>query len=342
MTSIYAYVGNAESQDVSVLALQTDGELTPVETVPVPGPRKRGSSTPMAVSPDKRFLYVGLRNEPYSAATFAIDRAAGTLTYIGSGPLADALAYIATDRGGKYLLGASYPGHKVTVNPIGADGIVGPVQQVIANQPNAHAILADRANRHVLYTSLGCDLVGQLNFDAQTGTLSPNDPPTVGLPAKAGPRHFRFAGDARFVYLLCELDGSIHVLPYDAAAGRLAAATQIASALPTGFAGKPWAADIHLTPDGQFLYACERTTSTLAAFRVDPEKGTLTAIDCYTTEKQPRAFAIDPSGRFLLAVGQLSNSLTSYSIDRQSGKLSKLKAYPMGKNPNWVEIVSLP
>ena len=73
MASVFVYVGNAESQDVSVLALQPDGGLTPVETMPVPGPAKPGSTTPMAVSPDKRFLYVGLRNEPYSAATFAID-----------------------------------------------------------------------------------------------------------------------------------------------------------------------------------------------------------------------------------------------------------------------------
>jgi 6-phosphogluconolactonase (cycloisomerase 2 family) len=52
--------------------------------------------------------------------------------------------------------------------------------------------------------------------------------------------------------------------------------------------GKPWAADIHLTPDGKFLYASERTTSTLAAFRVDPKTGLLTSIDSYPTEKQPR------------------------------------------------------
>jgi len=337
----FVYVGCADSQDVTVLALQANGELAPVETKPVPGPAKPGSTTPMAVSPDKKFLYVGLRNEPYSAASFAIDPRSGALAYIGSGPLADAMAYIATDRAGRFLLGASYGGGKIAVNPIGAAGVVGPPQQVIANQPNAHALLADRANRHVLYTSLGSDAVGQLNFDAMTGLLTPNDPPTVRVCAKAGPRHFRFSPDERFVYLLCELDGAVYVFPYDAAAGRLAKETQIASALPKGFSGKPWAADIHLTPDGNFLYASERTTSTLAGFRVDPQSGALTAIDNFPTETQPRGFNIDPGGRFLLAVGQLSNSLTSYAIDQTTGNLTKLKRYPMGKNPNWVEIVSL-
>ena len=78
------------------------------------------------------------------------------------------------------------------------------------------------------------------------------------------------------------------------------------------------------------------------AFKVDGKTGTLTAIDSFPTEKQPRAFNIDPSGKVLLAVGELSNSMTSYAIDKKSGKLTKLKEYPMGKKPNWVEIVKLP
>ena len=252
------------------------------------------------------------------------------------------MAYIATDRSGKFLLGASYGGGKIAVNPIGEDGVVKPAQQVIAGQPNAHAVIADRANRHVLYSSLGNDTVGQLQFDAATGKLTPNDPPAVSVKAKAGPRHFRFSPDERFVYLLCELDASIYVFPYDAASGRLSKETQVASALPPGFAGKPWAADIHLTPDGKFLYASERTSSTLAAFRVDANSGALVPIASYPTETQPRGFAIDPSGRTLLAVGQLSNSLTAYAIDPDSGALRALERYPVGKNPNWIEMARLP
>ena len=336
------YVGNAESQSVTIFSLSPDGALAPVDTKAVPGPAKPGSTMPMAVSPDKRFLTVGLRNEPYSAATFAIDAKTGKLGFVGSGPLADAMAYIGTDRSGKFLLCASYGGGKIAVNPIGGNGVVGPTLQVIANQPNAHAVIADRANRHVLYSSLGNDTVGQLMLDAATGRLTPNDPPTVSVKTKAGPRHFRFSPDERFVYLLCELDASIYVFPYDAATGRLAKQTQIVSALPKDFSGKPWAADIHLTPDGKFLYASERTSSTLAAFRVDGKSGALAPIASYPTEKQPRGFAIDPSGRTLLAVGQLSNSLTSYAIEPERGTLRPLRQYPVGKNPNWIEIVSLP
>jgi 6-phosphogluconolactonase len=336
----FVYVGNADSQEVSVLELKPNGDLTPVENKAVPGPAKPGSSLPLAVSPDKKRLFVGLRNEPYSVVTFTIDAKTGKLTPLGSGPLADSMAYVATDRSGKFLLSASYGGNKVTVNQIGADGIAQPAQQIMATEPNAHCIVADPSNRFVLHTSLGGDLVYLEKFDAKTGKLEPNDPPNVSVKAKAGPRHLVFSPNRRFVYLLNELDASIYVFPWDARTGTLNKEVQVATSLPKGFEGKPWAADIHLTPDGKYLYASERTTSTLAAFKVDPKTGMLTSIDSYPTEKQPRGFSIDPTGRYLLAVGQLSNSMTSYAIDKATGKLTKLKEYPVGKNPNWVEIVA--
>jgi 6-phosphogluconolactonase len=335
----FVYVGSSDSQDVTVLELKPNGDLTPVATTAVPGPTKPGGSLPMAVSPDKKLLFVGLRNEPYSAVTFAIDPNSGKLTLVGPGPLADSMAYISTDRSGKYLLGASYGGNKVTVNPIGPDGVVQPAAQTIATEPNAHCIVTDPSNRYVLHTSLGGDLVYQEKFDAKTGKLTPNDPPSVSVKAKAGARHLVFSPNQKFVYLVDELDASIYVFPWDAETGTLKKEIQVTSALPKGFSGKPWAADIHLTPDGKFLYASERTSSTLAAFSVDSATGALTSIDSYPTEKQPRAFNIDPTGHYLLAVGQLSDSLTSYAIDTATGKLTKLKEYPMGKNPNWVEII---
>jgi 6-phosphogluconolactonase len=336
----FVYVGSSDSQDVTVLELKSNGDLAPVATTAVPGPTKPGGSLPMAVSPDKKRLYVGLRNEPYSVVTFTIDRKTGQLTLVGPGPLADSMAYVSTDRSGKFLLSASYGGNKVAVNPIGSNGVVEQAAQTIATEPNAHCIITDPTNRYVLHTSLGGDLVYQEKFDAKTGKLTPNDPPSISVKAKAGPRHLVFSPNKKFVYLVDEVDASIYVFPWDAKTGTLKKETQVTSALPQGFSGKPWAADIHLTPDGKYLYASERTTSTLAAFSVDPKTGALTSIDSYPTEKQPRAFNIDPSGRYLLAVGQLSNSLTTYSIEKKTGKLTKLKEYPMGKNPNWVEIVS--
>ena len=335
----FVYVGSSDSQDVTVLELKPNGDLKPVEVKKVPGPEKPGGSLPMSVSPDKKRLYVGLRNEPFTAVTFKIDRKSGKLDLAGTGPLADSMAYVNVDRSGKYLLSASYGGHKVTVNPIGADGKVLPATQTLATQPNSHAIIFDPTNKYVLHTSLGGDVVYQQKFDAKTGQLTPNNPPTIAVKAKAGPRHIIFSPDKRFVYLLNELDASIYVFPWDKKTGTLQKEVQVATSLPGGFNGKPWAADIHITPDGRHLYASERTSSTLAAFTIDRVKGTLTPIESVPTDKQPRGFAIDPTGRYLLSTGQVSNTMTTFAIDPKSGKLRKLKEYPIGKNPNWVEVV---
>ena len=338
----FVYVGNTDSNEIYVLQLdRQSGDLTLVEKVEIPGVTKPGNSTPMAVSPDRRFLYAATRGEPKIAAGFSIDPASGRLKHVGSGPLADSLAYIATDRTGRFLLGASYPGHKVTVNPIAPPGTVQPPHQVLPNFPNAHAIQPDAGNRHVLVPTLGNDQVNQFAFDPATGMLAPGTPPSVRVKDKAGPRHFAFHPNGRLVYVLGELDGSVYVFDYDAATGQLKD-KQSASALPPDFQGKPSAADLHITPDGKFLYASERTSSTLAGFKVDPRDGTLSSIGSVPTEKQPRGFRIDSSGRYLLAVGQLSHAMSSYRIDPERGTLSKLKEYPMGKNPNWIEIVDLP
>jgi 6-phosphogluconolactonase len=336
----FLYVGCAESSEIHVLRLDPAGALSPVERVPIPGVTTPGPSTPMAVSPDRRFLYVGTRGEPRLAVGFAIDPASGRLHHAGSGPLADSMAYLVADRTGRFLLGASYPGHRVTVSPIGPPGTVGPTQQVLTDLPNAHAIRVDAANRHVLVPTLGNDRVNTFTFDAASGRLAPASPPGVDVRAKAGPRHLDVHPGGRRVYVLGELDGAVYAFDYEPATGRLTE-TQRVSALPPGFQGKPAAADLHVTPGGRFLYASVRATSTLAGFRVEPD-GALTPIGSVPTEEQPRGFNIDPSGRFLLAVGQRSHGLSAYSIDPTSGTLSRLGQYPVGKNPNWVEILDLP
>src|SRR3954466_216858 len=128
----YMYVGNAGSNEIVTLTLDPKtGELKEIDRFAVPGITKAGGSIPRAVAPNKTFLYAGFRGEPLVAATFAIDPKTGKLKHLGNGPLADSMAYIATDRTGKFLLSASYPGHKVTVNPIGADGTVQAPKQTV-------------------------------------------------------------------------------------------------------------------------------------------------------------------------------------------------------------------
>lgn len=333
----FVYVSNADSQELSVLAFdRTSGRLSPVETVAV-----GGTVMPLALSPDKRFLYAALRSQPFRVVSFAIDAGSGRLKKLGEAPLADSMANIDVDASGKWLFAASYPGHKITVNSIDGNGAVGAIQQLIQTAPNAHAIHADASNRFVLATSLGGDNLSVWRFDAAKGQLTPNDPPIVQAAPKSGARHFVWDKAQQHLYLLNEVDASLYVFAWEAGRGTLRE-LQRTTTLPEGFTGKPWAADLHLSPDGRQLYASERTSSTIARFKVDAATGRLEPAGSTPTEKTPRGFAIDSSGRFLIAAGQESHSVSVHAIDPRTGALGEATRLPVGKNPNWVEIVDLP
>ncbi len=331
------YVSNADSGDISVLRMDAaSGALTPLRSATV-----SGAAGPMAISPDRRFLYVARRTAPTAVLGFAIDARSGELAPLGEAELPASMAYIATDRTGRHLFSASYGGHLLCVGGIASNGVPQPVQQVVPTEPNAHAVLVDPSNRFVLATSLGGDIVMQQRFDTTNGRLSANTPPAVHVRKGAGPRHLVFHPGGRFVYLLNELDASIDVFAFDPDQGLLVPLQTITS-LPAGMSGAPWAADIHVTPDGRFLYSSERRSSSLAAFRVDAATGQLSLIGHVPTESQPRGFNIDPRGRFLLAVGQLSHRLSRYSIDADSGALNKLNDFAVGQGPHWIQIIDLP
>lgn len=329
----HVYVANADSGDISVLQLTARGELRLQSTVNL-----GGNLMPMALSPTRHTLYVARRSDPMAVLSLAIDPHTGDLHRLGESALPASMAYIGTDSTGRFLLAASYPGHQLSVSPIAQDGTVGPVQQVVPTGPHAHAIVASPCNTHVLATSLGGGEIMVYALHAETGRLSLAS--TWHARAGAGPRHIRFAPSGRFVYVLNELDGTLDVLAWDAQHGRLGGVQSGVGILPTGFAGKPWAADLHLTPCGRHLYASERTSSTLAHLTVDADTGALTLQGHTAVESQPRGFAIDPCGMYLLVVGQLSHHLSCYAIDQDSGQLRWQQRISVGQGPNWVEILA--
>jgi 6-phosphogluconolactonase len=337
-TRTVVYVANADSCDIAVLALDTaTGALDEIERV-----AGGGSVMPLALSPDGRVLHASIRSEPYRVLSLAVDARSGRLTEIGSAPLPASMCWISTDRSGRFLLSASYGSSLVAVSPIDDAGVAQEAHQVVATEKNAHAIQVDPSNRFAFATCLGGGLVRQFRFDPSSGRLADNEPRACPVRRGAGPRHFVFHPTAPFVYLLNELDATVDVLAIDGAAGTLRDLGAAVSALPAGFsAGAPWAADLHLTPDGRFLYASERRSSTLSSYAVDAASGALTPIETIATETEPRGFAISPAGRFLVAVGQASHRLSRYAIDARSGALAKLGDQAVGANPNWVEFLEL-
>ena len=355
LAATFVYVSNADDGEIGMYTLQSDGALQS-------GPRFKAEKIvmPMTVSPDKRFLIAAVRCKPFSAYTYSIDRGLGALKLVGTGPLAESFPYIFLDRTGRFLLGASYGANLVSVNPVGADGRVGAPLQTIPTARNAHAIRTDNTNRFVFVPHLGTDQIFQFLFDEKSGRLTANTPPVLQLKAGTGPRHLITSSDNRFVYLLNELTATVTTLSLDGKTGLLAEIDS-ASALPSdsklmpgaprGAVGAPgapvrdtsndiWASDLHLTPNGKFLYAAERTSSSIGGFSVDSATGKLTYLGSTPTEKQPRGFRIDPSGRFVVVSGEKSDTISAYAIDPSSGALKAIGKYPTGRGSNWVEIVS--
>jgi len=333
------YVSNAGSKDVFVLAMnRATGALDLIEKTAVPGTDKPSpQSLPMATSPDKRYLYAQLRTEPYPVSTFAIDRTTGRLKHLASTPLVDQMAYLSTDRTGKFLLTASYVGAKLAIYPINGQGIVeAQATQILDTKPKAHCVVIDAGNTNVYVPVLGGDIVMALKFNPATGTVSPNG--EVATKVGAGPRHLTFHPNGKFAYLITETTATVGTFAVDSASGTLKELQFIDT---NEYKEQPAASDIHVTPDGKFLYGAERRTSMLIGYRIDPGTGTLTPIGRFPTEKTPRGFAIDPRGRFLLSVGMASAGMTVYTIDQGSGELRPIGGHPMGTQPNWIEIVDL-
>jgi 6-phosphogluconolactonase len=337
------YISNAGDASVYALAMnRATGDLEVIDKVPIPGADKPSpTSMPMALSPDRRFLYAALRSEPFTAANFAIDKATGKLSHLGNSPLDAAMAYATVDRTGKWLLSASYPQGKLTINPIAADGKVqAPPTQIVPERPKAHCVLVDASNKYAYCSVLAQDLILQLKFDPASGKVGPNNPGEIKTKPGAGPRHMAFHPNGRFLYLITETTATVGAYAVDKNNGTLKELQFLETAPQGGSKEPPSAADLHVTPDGRFLYASERKTNSLIGFRIDPEKGTLAHVGRWPTETTPRGFGIDPRGKFLLSVGLDSNHMTVYAIEA-NGALRPIKQYEMGKMPNWIEFVDL-
>ena len=353
---IFVYISNGGDGDIAVMKLNPQtGDLKLVEKVPA------GSNVMhMALSPDHRFLYASVRSEPFSVISYSINSETGKLTHLSKESLPDNMVYISVDQTGRFLLSASYTGAKIAVNPIDLNGLVQskPIQ-IIPTGPNPHSILVDPSNRFVYVPHLGNDQIKQFLFNESTGALTPNDPDVVYTKDGSGPRHFVFSPNNKFVYVSNELDGTVYSYEMNNKTGILTEIQRISvfpSPTITHEQSSPVAtytsqnmtnekattikvADIHITPDGKWLYVSERATNTITAFSVDHSLGNLTYIGSYDTEKVPRGINIDPKGNFVIAAGQKSDHVSVHAINPETGELKLLDRYESGKDPNWIEIV---
>jgi 6-phosphogluconolactonase len=294
----------------------------------------------VAISPDQRMIYVGLRARSQIAALH-IEPGTGELLLQEEIALNADPCYLATDRSGRVLFASYYGAGQVTAHAIQAGGGLDPTPlQVIPTAERAHCIQTDPTNRFAFVPhTAGPNLIFQFDFDPDTGMLAPNSEPKINPEPGIGPRHFVFHPDLPMLYFSNEQGCSVTAYRLDGTSGRLSP-LQTLSTLPSDFSGDNSCAQIHLTPDGRFLYVANRGHDSLAIYAVDPGNGLLAARGWQLTEPVPRAFGLDPDGRFLYVAGLGSGRLAGYDIDPQSGALSPLDTYEVGERPMWVAFLS--
>ncbi|MBD1553263.1 lactonase family protein [Pseudomonas typographi] len=349
----YAYISSPDDGLISQYRLdEANGALALVEQT-----QAGAQVNPLALSPDGKALYAALRSKPYSVKGYSIAPGSGHLSAIGQAPLADSLAYLATDRSGRWLLGASYGGDLISSQPIAADYQPGAAIQTVKTGPHAHSVRTDPSNHFAYAGNLGADHVLQYRFDAATGQLSPIGSGYVSTPAKTGPRHIAFSPDGRFLYVVGEMSGTVTAYAIDPHTGALSERGS-ASGIPPSLGlvhgeardasnnnleGDPtrriWAADLRLSPDATLLYMTERTSSTVSAFSIDGSTGKPTFVGNYPVqEQQPRNIAFSPNGRWLLVTGEKSATVGSYAIG-EHGALKRVSEAPSGKGAVWIEVL---
>lgn len=347
MGNAYLYVSEDKGRAVSVFQMGDQGDLTALQRLDV-----GGRVVPMTVAPDKQTLYAAVRGDRFELVTMAIDAASGQLSVLGRTPALESATYISIDQTGRFLLAAFNVVEEprtglVASYPIGPDRLVQPPVLMVRTQPKSHAIITDATNRFAIATICNGDIIMRFRFDAENGELSADGLAPVIVRPGSGPRHVKFHPSGRTFYLMNEYDGAVIVFRWSSEKGVLSEIQTVSAVPPGQMPADDWhggwrGADLCLTPDGRYLYASVRNSSTIAWFSVNSEDGSLTPAGQIATAREPRGLALDDAGRFLFASGMEEDLLSAFSIDTGNGALTLASTTPTGKGPNWIEFVRLP
>jgi len=269
-----------------------------------------------------------------SVSAFTFDPKVGTLNLInkqasGAGP-----CFISVDKEQKHVFSANYAGGNLYTYPVNKDGSLGEASQIIQDpstdlgpdkkrqeKPHVHTAMLSPDEKHLLYTNLGSDKVHIYKYKAsQPQPLS--EPSSVSISAGDGPRHIDFSANRKYMYVITEMGAHVFTYEYNNGKPKM---LQKVSMMADGSTKEPGGADIHVTPDGLFLYASNRgTANELVVYRINQENGMLSFVERHhTAGNHPRNFVIDPTGNFLLVANKNSNNVVVFKINRTTGQLTQ-------------------
>lgn len=326
---MYMLVGTytaGTSEGIYVYKIDTvTGASTYVSDVKVDNPSY------LALDPSEKFVYAVTEDEGNTSAAnaFSFDKTSGKLTFInkqltnGGAP-----CYINVDASGKHVVTANYLGGSITVFGVNENGALAEDAKVISftgkgankdrqTQPHLHCVKFTPDGKYLFANDLGTDKVHKFNVtnDAEN-FLTVGAPVDFSIKAGSGPRHIDFHPNGKFAYLVTELSGD--VIAFDYNDGNLKEIQTIkADTLNAQGSG-----DIHVSPDGRFVYASNRLKGDgLAIFSINQTDGTLTKVGYQETGIHPRNFAITPNGKFLLVANRDTNNIQVFKVNAENGLL---------------------
>ena len=288
----------------------------------------------LAVSKDKKNVYAVSEGGPGKGVNaYGFDVASGKLTFLnsasagGNGP-----CYISVNDAKTHVFAGNYGGGSLSATRLKNDGSLSVDAQVIQHEgssvnksrqdkPHVHAVVLSPDEKYLLVPDLGTDKVNIYRFNSDdTQPLSPASPEFASVNAGGGPRHLTFHPNGKYAYLVLEMEGAVAAFDYED--GTLEQKQTITMLAPD-FKGKVGAADIHVSPDGKFLYASNRGEANEVVVYSIASDGKLTLAGRQSSLiNTPRNFAIDPTGNYLLVANQNGNDIVIFKRDKRSGLLS--------------------
>ena len=301
----------------------------------VGAPTILSNSSYLAISKDRKNVYAVSEGGQGGVNAYSFDPASGALTFLNNVP-SQGPCYVSVDGKKKFVFVGNYGGGNLISVPLKADGSFQQDVQTIQHEgssivkdrqdkPHVHSVVLSPDDKYLLVPDLGTDKVYQYKVDVtKPQALSPAAAPFTTVKPGGGPRHLAFHPNGKYAYLALELEASVAAFDYKD--GKLALKQTITMIEP-GFNGKVSAADIHVSPDGKFLYASNRgEADQIAIYSIDKD-GKLAVVGHQSVlGKTPRNFAIDPSGNFLLAANQNTSDVVIFKRDLKTGLLT-----PTGK-----------
>jgi 6-phosphogluconolactonase len=281
------------------------------------------------ISKNQKYIYTVCETDGGSVQSIKFDAKNGkfsNLNIINSGGAHP--CHISLDKTGKWLFTGNYTGGTVGVLAVKTDGTVGQPTQVVQHfgtgpnkdrqeKPHVHSVNISPDNKNLFVADLGTDEVVNYSFNSATGKLTERQ--RLKLTPGSGPRHFVIHPRLPYAYVIQELTGKITLFSYK---NGLLKKIEEVSTLPADFAANNACADIHISPDGKFLYGSNRFYDTIVSFSIDPKTGKLKQLSQTSVEgKVPRNFGITPDGKYIFVANQNTDNITIFERNPTSGAL---------------------